>query len=96
MTILRKGEEMELLNAALARLEKALDTLESAAEARLAETGGLDDAEGVIERLRKERNELAAELEAVRNEAASLEQVTEEVSGRLDGAIAGIREVVEG
>lgn len=86
---------MELLNAALARLETALNTLEEAAETRLA-GNGLDDAEGVIEQLRKERNELAAELEAVRTEAASLERVTEEVSGRLDGAIAGIREVLEG
>jgi len=86
---------MELLNAALARLETALNTLEEAAEARLAGSG-LDDAEGVIEQLRKERNELAAELEAVRTEAVCLERVTEEVSGRLDGAIAGIREVLEG
>ena len=50
----------------------------------------------MIEQLRAERNELAAELEQVRAEAASLEQVTEEVSGRLDGAIAGIKEVLEG
>jgi ABC-type transporter Mla subunit MlaD len=94
MKILRKGEEMEQLSASLDRLQAALEALESAAEARLARGAG--ETEGVIEQLRAERNELAAELEQVRAEAASLEQVTEEVSGRLDGAIAGIKEVLEG
>ncbi len=87
---------MEQLIAALDRLQTALETLETAAEARLARGDGLADAEGVIEELRAERNELASELETLRSEAVSLERVTEQVSGRLDGAIAGIREVLEG
>jgi hypothetical protein len=87
---------MEQLNASLDRLETALEALESAAESRLAREAGGEDADGVIEQLRAERNELAAELESVRTEAASLERVTEDVSGRLDGAIAGIKEVLEG
>lgn len=87
---------MKQLNAALDRLQTALEGLESAAEVRLAQGGDSSEASGVIEQLRGERNELASELERVRAEAASLEQVTDEVSGRLDGAIAGIREVLEG
>jgi predicted nucleic acid-binding Zn-ribbon protein len=87
---------MEQLNAALDRLQSALEGLEGAAEARLASAGDADEAQGVIERLRGERNELATELEQVRAHAASLEKVTDEVTGRLDGAIAGIREVLEG
>lgn len=94
--ILRKGPEMEQLNASLDRLQAALEALESAAEVRLADSADAPDVDGVLEQLRTERNELAAELESVRAEAASLEQVTEQVSGRLDGAIAGIREVLEG
>ena len=98
-TILRKGHEMEQLYVSLDRLQAALEALESAAEVRLAAglgEGNPSEADGVIEQLRTERNELAAELESVRAEAASLEKVTEQVSGRLDGAIAGIREVLEG
>lgn len=94
--ILRKGPEMEQLYASLDRLQAALEALESAVEVRLAQDVDAPDADGVLEQLRTERNELAAELESVRAEAASLEQVTEQVSGRLDGAIAGIREVLEG
>jgi len=96
LRILRKGSGMEQLYASLDRLQAALEGLESAAEARLAAAVGPEDSDGVIEQLRAERNELATELESVRAEAASLEQVTEEVSGRLDGAIAGIKEVLEG
>jgi len=87
---------MEQLNASLDRLQTALGGLESAAEARLARGEGTAEAESVIEQLRSERNELAAELEQVRAEAAALDQASEEVSGRLDGAIAGIKEVLEG
>jgi len=87
---------MKQLNAALDRLQTALAGLDSAAEARLARSEGGTDADVVIEQLRSERNELAAELEQVRAEAAALDQASEEVSGRLDGAIAGIKEVLEG
>jgi len=87
---------MEQLSAALDRLQAALESLEEAAETRLARGDGLADAEGVIVDLRAERNELATELETIRGQAASLEQVNQQVSSRLEGAIAGIREVLEG
>ena len=84
------------LSAALDRLQAALLTLESAAESRLARGDGGAEAEALIEEMRAERDALAAELETVRADAAALEEVTDEVSGRLDGAISGIRDVLEG
>lgn len=99
---------MNELSASLDRLQAALETLESAVEQRLvaavAESAGGDDeamaeanaeAEATIARLQTERDQLAEELRLVRSEAAALEDVTEQVSGRLDGAIAGIKEVLE-
>ncbi len=82
------------LSAALDRLQAALVTLDSAVDSRLAAGNGSNDA--LIEEMRAERDGLAAELEVVRAEAAALEEVTDEVAGRLDGAIAGIRDVLEG
>ncbi len=99
---------MNELSASLDRLQAALETLETAVERRLSaavETAGGDEdavaeanaaAEATISRLQAERDQLAEELNLVRSEAAALEEVTEQVAGRLDGAIAGIKEVLEG
>lgn len=90
---------MTQLTSALDRLSAALVTLESAAESRLelGQGAGEDQAglEAAMEELRADRNRLAAELETVRAESIALEETTDEVAGRLDGAIAGIREVLE-
>ena len=91
-----KGRGMIELSAALDKLQAALVTLESAAEARLGVGNASAQADALIKEMRAERDGLASELEAVRAEAAALEEVTDEVSGRLDGAIAGIRDVLEG
>lgn len=97
---------MNELSAALERLEVALETLESAAEYRLslpvaeaddegASAESLAETEAALEALRAERDQLAVELAQVRADAAALEQVTDDVAGRLDGAIEGIKEVLE-
>ncbi len=103
---------MNELSASLDRLQSALGTLETAVEHRLAAAmaAGADGddvaveavvearaaAEATIARLQTERDQLAEELNLVRSEAAALEEVSEQVAGRLDGAIAGIKEVLEG
>ena len=87
---------MSELSAALDRLMAALVTLESAAETKLSSDNGAAEAEALMAELRQDRDRLAAELETVRSEAVALEEVTDEVAGRLDGAISGIREVLEG
>jgi len=90
---------MTQLSGALDRLSTALGSLESAAESRLvqaAEGEGTAEAEALIAELRADRDQLAAELETLRAESTALEEVTDEVAGRLDGAISGIREVLEG
>lgn len=58
----------------------------------------LDEAVGRLEaalNARADENPLAAELAAVRSQNASLKEVTEGVSERLDGAIDRIRAVLE-
>jgi len=92
----KKGRRMTQLESALDRLLASLVTLETAAEARLANDDGSGEAEALIEELRADRDRLALELEAVPAESVALEQVTDEVAVRLDGAISGIREVLEG
>lgn len=87
---------MSELSAALDRLSAALVTLESAAESKLASDDGAAETAAMMADLRQERDQLAAELETVRADAVALEEVTDDVAGRLDGAISGIREVLEG
>lgn len=86
---------MEQLSASLDRLQAALIGLESAVESRIQQGESLrEEAVGALEQLQAERDNLAAELEAVRADAAALEEVTDDVAGRLDGAIEGIKEVL--
>ena len=82
---------MTQLDETAARLEAALTALETAsaplveARARAAK----DAAE--IARLTVERDRLLARVADLEDETRSLAGLTEEVEGRLDGAIAEIR-----
>jgi chromosome segregation ATPase len=79
------------LDMAQARFAKALDALE-AAVLPLAEARGRaarDSAD--IARLKEERDRLLARVAELEDETRSLAGLTEEVEGRLDGAIAEIR-----
>ena len=82
---------MAELDLMAAQLSEALDRLESLvlpladARARAAK----DAAE--IDRLRQEREHLLARIAELEDEARTLSGVTDEVEGRLDGAITEIR-----
>lgn len=82
---------MTQLDETAARLEAALTALESAS-APLVEArsrAARDAAE--IARLTVERDRLLARVADLEDETRSLAGLTEEVEGRLDGAIAEIR-----
>lgn len=82
---------MAELDLMAAQLMEALDRLESLAlplaEARRRATK--DAAE--IESLKRERDQLLVRVTEMEDEARTLTVVTDEVEGRLDGAITEIR-----
>jgi hypothetical protein len=82
---------MNRIDVAKGRFLAALETLENAA----AEVGenldrGAREAEKVAQ-LQGERDRLLARVTELEDELAALSSVTEEVEGRLDGAIGEIR-----
>jgi len=70
------------------KLEAALDRLESAARSlkEQAAAGGAP---------LRDQQQLAADLEKMRNDYAALEQVTETATDRLDAAIARLKTALE-
>jgi predicted nucleic acid-binding Zn-ribbon protein len=82
---------MATLEAATARLTTALDRLEHLTDAfnRAQEESAKRAAE--IVRLSEERETLLARIAELEEESRALAGITEEVEGRLDGAIAEIR-----
>jgi hypothetical protein len=82
---------MATLEAATTRLMAALDRLEQLGEA-LAQVREESQRRAVeVSRLTQERETLLARIAELEEENRSLAGITEEVEGRLDGAIAEIR-----
>jgi chromosome segregation ATPase len=82
---------MAKLDAAASALKAALDKLEAEATALVeikAQAGR--DAEDIA-RMSAEREHLLARIAELEDENRSLAGITEEVEGKLDGAIAEIR-----
>lgn len=82
---------MSRLELTAERLAKALDALESAALPLIEARDSAAAAQAKIDRLDAEREQLVARVAGLEEEARSLSGLTEEVEGRLDGAIAEIR-----
>jgi predicted nucleic acid-binding Zn-ribbon protein len=82
---------MSRLELAAERLAKALDALEEAAEPLVKARESAAAAEALVAHLNAEREELAVRVTALEEDARCLTGLTEEVEGRLDGAIAEIR-----
>ena len=82
---------MSRLELAQKRLAEALEGLEKAA--KLAKQGGIKDAgaEARIAALSGEREQLLERVAQLEDELAALSNATQEVKGRLDGAIGEIR-----
>jgi hypothetical protein len=81
-------------DAALARLERALDAIERAVEARIEEDARRADLELELHRLGGDRSRLAQSLDSAVARAARLEEANREVSRRLVGAMETIRGVL--
>ena len=82
----------------MSRLELAADRLKTALQALEGKTAGHVDAsadvaklQGRVADLEAERERLLAQVAALEEENEALSGVTEDVEGRLDGAIGEIR-----
>lgn len=85
----------ETLEAASARLKRAVEHLEQAMDAQREREAFLQDAEAEIQRMTADRGRLAGELDEAKAHAGRLEEANREVSRRLVGAMETIRAVIE-
>ena len=89
---------MTKLDSAIARLNAALDQLEQAASNGVRPTAPVASFEeqirGELHSLKEDRARLAEELTRLNVEKIALEGFTDEVAGRLEGAIREIRAVL--
>ena len=83
------------IDAALKRLEAALDLLDGAVENRLEGVLHVRDLEEEVHRLGTDRSELAQSLDGAEARTSRLEQANQQVSQRLDVAMASIRTVLD-
>ncbi|MBJ6134797.1 DUF4164 domain-containing protein [Ochrobactrum sp. Q0168] len=83
------------LRQVLERLEKALNTLESAVDLRLDKEGDFAEAEEEVQRMNADRSRLAQELDQSEARAERLEAANREVSRRLVTAMETIRAVLD-
>ncbi|MFD2236138.1 DUF4164 domain-containing protein [Aureimonas populi] len=79
---------------ASARLQKALERLEAAVEARLDREGLVLGAEEEVQRMSADRGRLAGDLDAALAKTKRLEEANREVSRRLVTAMEQIRGVM--
>jgi len=86
--------ETELIAAATARLSLALDALDAAAERRRDADRAAQALAGRVHALDSDRARLASELDEAAARAKDLETANREVGGRIDQAIATIRDVL--
>lgn len=92
-----KSEKKEdgTLAPALARLNKALDRLDEAVDARLEREASLSDTEAEVQRMGADRTRLAESLDSAEARAIRLETANREVSRRLVDAMEAIRAVLD-
>ncbi len=83
------------LKEVLARLGKAMDSLESAVAARLENEQDYSEAEAEAQRLNADRARLAQELDKSEARGERLEDANKEVSRRLVTAMETIRAVLD-
>ena len=83
------------LKEVIARLGKAIETLEDAVSARFAREQEYGDAEAEVQRVNADRARLAQELDSSEARAERLEEANKEVSRRLVAAMETIRAVLD-
>jgi chromosome segregation ATPase len=82
---------MSRLDIAAERFERALQALEEAGAPLADLRGEAADARARLAALSQEREQLLARIAELEDENRALAGITEEVEGRLDGAIGEIR-----
>ena len=85
---------MTRLEAAKKRLAEALDALEKSVWTNLEQSRGQLEKISETERLRDERERLLSRIAALEDETQELAGLTQEIEGRLDGAIAELRDAL--
>lgn len=83
------------LKEVIGRLGRAIETLESAAAARLEHEQDCGEAEAEVQRMNADRARLAQELDNSEARAERLEEANKEVSRRLVTAMETIRAVLD-
>ncbi|QPC85949.1 DUF4164 family protein [Mesorhizobium sp. NBSH29] len=83
------------LKEVIARLGKAIETLENAFEARREQEQDYSEAEAEVQRMNADRARLAQELDSSEARADRLEEANKEVSRRLVTAMETIRAVLD-
>lgn len=86
---------MSKLDSAMERFSAALDRLEAGINRRTITSQANGSLEREIAALRDDRSRLADELDRMKAHARQLDDTANDVSDRLDEAIAGIRAVLE-
>jgi len=82
---------MSRLDIAAKRFNEALDSLEEASDTLAGLRSESSEVKAKIAAMTEEREHLLARIAELEDENRSLTGITEEVEGRLDGAIGEIR-----
>lgn len=82
------------LDDATGRLQRSIERLERAAEARVVRQEVADGADEEVQRMTADRSRLASELDTALTRAERLEAANREVSRRLVTAMEAIRDVL--
>ena len=80
----------------MSRLDRALETLVGAIDARVDRESAVVDVEAEIQRMGADRTRLADSLDRAESRARQLEDSNREVSRRLVNAMEAIRAVLDG
>jgi predicted nuclease with TOPRIM domain len=86
---------MSKLDSSMERFFKALDTLEASVNRQAVQGKSAEKIEREMAALSEDRSRLAQELDELKAQYRKLDEVNDEVSGRLDGAIKEIQGVLE-
>jgi len=82
------------MDAALRRLDAALDALETAVDRAASDSREREALQDQLQSYGSDRSRLAADLERMRGRSSDLEAANREVSRRLEHAVDSIRAVL--
>lgn len=86
---------MSKLDSSMERFFKSLDKLEASVSRQAVQGKSAEKVQREIAALTEDRSRLAQELDALKAQNRKLDEMNDEVSERLDGAIREIQGVLE-